>query len=93
MHCIDDLEVRVFGFLKSDAFGAVGEVADLDSDFIVLVDFDVLEHYLGRDDLEGLSIDRVLLGGRATLDEAGLCLHHKNCKLYLTYCQIIDEYQ
>jgi hypothetical protein len=63
LHSIDDLEVGVFGFLKSDAFRAVRKITDLDSDFIVLVDLDVLEHHLCRDDLEGLSIDRVLLRG------------------------------
>jgi hypothetical protein len=62
--------------LEADAFGAIGEVADLDGDFIVLVDFDVLEDHLCGDDLEGLGVDGVLLGGGATLGEAGLTLHH-----------------
>lgn len=76
LHGVDDFEVGVFGFLEADAFGAIGEVADLDRDFIVLVDFDVLEDHLCRDDLEGLGVDRVLLGGGTALGEAALTLHH-----------------
>lgn len=76
MHGIDDFEVGVFWFLEADAFGAIGEVADLDCDFIVLVDFNVLEDHLCGDDLEGLCVDGVLFGGGTTLGEAGLTLHH-----------------
>lgn len=62
--------------MEADAFGAIGEVTDLDGDLIVLVDFDVLEDDFCGDDFEGLGVDGVLFGGGATLGEAGLTLHH-----------------
>ena len=44
LHAVDDFEVGILGFLKSDSFGAVGEISDLYCDLIILVDFNVFEN-------------------------------------------------
>ena len=54
LHCVDDLEVIILWFSESNPFGPIGEVPNLDSYFIVLVDFDVFEDNLCRDDLKAL---------------------------------------
>ena len=57
LHGVDDFEVRIFRLLKSDPFGSIGEVPDLDSDFIILIDLDILKDHFCRNDLEGLSVN------------------------------------
>lgn len=62
LHGVDDFEVGVEGLSEADALGPVGEVPDFDGYFVVLIDFDVLEDDLGRDDLEALGVDGVGFG-------------------------------
>jgi hypothetical protein len=64
LHGVDHFEVGVLWFLETDAFGPVGQVSDLDGYFVILIDLDVLEDHFGRDDLEALGVDGLLLGHR-----------------------------
>ena len=62
LHGIDDFEVGVFWFVKSYPFGSVGEIPNLNGDFVVLVDLDVLEDDFRGDDLEGLRVEGRVAG-------------------------------
>ncbi len=63
MHGINDFEVGVFRFLKSDPFRTIGKIPNLDSDLVVLIDLDVLEDNFCGYDLKRLSVDGFLLEG------------------------------
>lgn len=67
LHGVDNFEIGVFWFLEAYAFGSVGEVANLDSYFVILVDFDVLEDHFCGYDFEGLCENAFLFGGGACL--------------------------
>lgn len=54
--------------MEADALGSVREITDLHGDLVVLVDLDVLEHYLRWDYLEALGVDGLLLGRGTALD-------------------------
>lgn len=54
LHVVQNRKVGIDALIDSDSFGLVSEVPDLDSDFIQLVDFDILEDHLRWYDLEGL---------------------------------------
>lgn len=68
LHAIDDFEVWVLRFLKSDSFGAVCEISDLYSDLIILVDFNVFENNFGWYYFKTLRVNRLLFNGRSIFD-------------------------
>ena len=44
LHSIENFEIRIFGLEDSDSGCAVGEVANLNSNFIVLIEFNIFEY-------------------------------------------------
>jgi hypothetical protein len=68
LHAVNDFKVGILGFLKSDSFGAVGEISDLYCDLIVLVDLDVFENNFSRYYFEALRVNRLLPGRGSILD-------------------------
>ena len=59
LHSIDDFEVLILWLTKSNSFSWVGKVSDLDSYFIVLIDFNIFKDHFSWYDLEWLWVDCV----------------------------------
>jgi len=61
---------------EANTFGSIGEVSDLDSDLIILIDFDILEDNLSWDNFEALGVDSIVLGVILPGGTSGLRLHN-----------------
>lgn len=55
LHGVQDLKVGIFRLKDSDSGGAVGEVPDLNSNFIILIEFNIFEYDNRGDDFEWLT--------------------------------------
>ena len=54
LHGVKDFKVGIFRLKDPDPGRTVGEVPNLNSNFIILIDFNIFENDNRRDDLEGL---------------------------------------